>query len=91
MEFSYKPVNPFQKDELSSEDKAMIDGMRNTAYICGCRGGDVEFAVNKALKRMGRFDLLPPCEQSESEEETVEHAAYRICKRFAEEIEEAIK
>ena len=68
MEFSYTPVNPFQNDGMSKEDKAMIDGMRNTAYVCGYRGEDVEFAVNKALKRMRRFDLLPLCEQSESEE-----------------------
>lgn len=67
MEFSYKPFNPFQNDGLSKEDRAMLDGMRNTAYVCGQRGGDVEFAVHRALKRMGRYDLLPPCEQSESE------------------------
>ena len=63
MEFSYKPVNPFQHDGLSKEDRAMINGMRNTAYICGYRGEDVEYAVHKALKRMGRYDLLPSCEQ----------------------------
>lgn len=68
MEFSYKPIKLFQNDELSKEDRAMIDGMRNTAYVCGYRGGDVEFAVHKALKHMGRFDLLPPCERAESEE-----------------------
>ncbi len=70
MEFLCKPINPinlFQNDGLSSKDKAMIDGMRNTAYVCGYRGGDVEFIVHKALKRMGRYDLLPPCER-ESEE-----------------------
>lgn len=64
MEFSYKPVNPFQNDGLSKEDKTMIDGMRNTAYICGCRGADVEHTVHKALKRMGRYDLLPSCEKN---------------------------
>jgi hypothetical protein len=63
MEFSYKPVNPFQDDGLSKEDQVMIDGMRNTAYVCGYRGGDVEFAVHQALKRMGRFDLLSRCER----------------------------
>ncbi len=68
MEFSYKPINPFQNDGMSKEDKAIIDGMRNTAYVCGCRGEDVEYAIDKALKRMGRLDLLPPCEQAESEE-----------------------
>jgi len=67
MEFSYKPVNPFQNDELSKEDRVMIDGMRNTAYVCGYRGGDVEFAVHQALRRMGRTDLMPPCELTESE------------------------
>ena len=61
MEFSYKPVNPFQDDGLSKEDRAMIDGMRNTAYVCGCRGEDVEYAVHKALKKIGRFDLLSQC------------------------------
>ena len=69
MEFLYKPINPFQNDGLSSKDKVMIDGMRNTAYVCGYRGGDVEYAVHQALKRMGRFDLLSICEQQESEVE----------------------
>jgi len=68
MEFSCKPINPFQDDGLSKEDRAMIDGMRNTAFVCGYRGGDVEYAVIVALKRMGRYDLLPPCERTESEE-----------------------
>ena len=67
MKFSYKPVNPFQNDGLSSEDRTMLDAMRNTAYICGYRGEDVEYAVHQALKRIDRYDLLPTCEQ-ESEE-----------------------
>lgn len=68
MEFSYKPIKPFQDDGLSKEDRAMIDGMRNTAYVCGYRGGDVEFAVHQALKRMGRYDLLPTCGRVESKD-----------------------
>ena len=63
MEFLCKPINPFQDDGLSKEDRAMIDAMRNTAYICGYRGEDVEFAVHRTLKAMGRYDLLPPCER----------------------------
>ncbi|MBO7696770.1 MAG: hypothetical protein J6T10_29435 [Methanobrevibacter sp.] len=63
MEFSYNPINPFQDDGLSKEDRAIIDGIRNTAYVCGYSGEDVEFIVHKSLKRMGRYDLLPPCEQ----------------------------
>jgi len=67
MEFSYAPINIFQNNGLSKEDSSMIDAMRNTAYVCGYRGGDVEFYVHQALKRTDRYDLLPPCEQ-ESEE-----------------------
>lgn len=63
MEFLCQPIDIFQNDGLSKEDRAMIDGMRDTAYICGYRGGDVEFKVEQALKHMGRYDLLPPCEQ----------------------------
>ena len=62
MEFSYHPIKPFQ-DGLSKEDRTMINGMRNTAYVCGYRGGDVEYAVDQALKRIGRTDLIPPCER----------------------------
>jgi hypothetical protein len=66
MEFLCKPINPinlFQNDGVSSKDRAMIDGIRNTAYVCGYRGEDVEFIVHKVLKRMGRCDLLSPCER----------------------------
>ena len=66
MEFSYHPINPFQDTGLSKEDRALIDGMRNTAYVCGYRGEDIEYAVHQALKRMDRYDLLPPCEKDKA-------------------------
>lgn len=66
MDFSYQPINPFQDDGLSKEDRTMIDAIRNTAYVCGCRGEDVEYVVHKVLKRMRRTELLPPCERVES-------------------------
>lgn len=69
MKFSYHPINPFQDTGLSKEDRALIDGMRNTAYMCGYRGGDIEYAVHQALKRMDRYDLLPPCEQESEDRE----------------------
>lgn len=61
--FSYNPINPFQDDGLSKENKTMINGMRETAYICGKRGGDVEHTVHYVLRKIGRYDLLPPCER----------------------------
>lgn len=63
MEFSYQPINPFQDDGFSKEDRVMVNAMRDTAYTCGYRGSDVEFVVHKTLKRMGREDLLPNCER----------------------------
>lgn len=69
MEFSYYPINPFQNDGLSKEDRAMIDAARNAAYACGCRAEDAEYAIHQALKRMGRYDLLPPCEKDNAENE----------------------
>lgn len=63
MEFSYKPINPFQNDGLSKEDRDMINAIRNTAYICGRRADDIEYTVHQVLKQIGRTDLLPPCER----------------------------
>ena len=65
--FSYKPIIPFQYYGLLKEDRAIIDAIRNTAYVCGYRGEDVEYAVHQSLKRMGRYDLLPPCEKDKAE------------------------
>lgn len=62
-EFSYKPVNPFQDDRLSNEDRLLVDAIRKTAYICGRRIDDIEYTVHQVLKQIGRTDLLPPCER----------------------------
>jgi hypothetical protein len=61
-DFSYKPINPFD-DGLSKEDRMMINAIRDTAYICGRRGEDVEHTVHYVLRKIGRYDLLPPCER----------------------------
>lgn len=63
MDFSYKPINPFQNDGLSKEDRALIDAIRKTAYVCGRRIDDIEYTVHQVLKQIGRTDLLPPCER----------------------------
>lgn len=63
MDFSYKPINPFQNDGLSKEDRALIDAIKKTAYVCGRRIDDIEYTVHQVLKQIGRTDLLPPCER----------------------------
>lgn len=64
MEFSYKPVNPFQDDELSKEDRAIIkDAAKNIACMNGISCEDAEYAIHQALKGMVKYNSLPPCEQ----------------------------
>lgn len=65
--FSYQPINPFQRDFLSKEDRILLDGIRNAILVCGQRGDDVEFLVHQTLKKMGRNDLLPPCYTEEKQ------------------------
>lgn len=67
MRFSYKPINIFQDDRLSNEDRLLVDAIRKTAYICGRRIDDIEYTVHQVLKQIGRTDLLSPCERAESE------------------------
>lgn len=35
----------------------------DTVHICGYHGSDVTAKSIKVLKRMGRFDMVPPCER----------------------------
>lgn len=71
MEFDYRPINPFQNDGLSDEDRLLIDAIRNTAYICGRRIDDIEYTVHQVLNQIGRTDLLPSCEQENIKEHEV--------------------
>lgn len=63
MEFDYRPINPFQDDGLSKEDKTLIQTIETTAIEAGCRGDSVGMTIENTLKRIGRYDLLPPCER----------------------------
>lgn len=63
MNFSYKPINPFQDDGLSKEDRALIQAIEASAIEAGCRGDSVGMTIENTLKRIGRYDLLPPCER----------------------------
>ena len=60
--FYPKPIMPFITME-KSEDDIMIDGIVAGLKIAGINGDDISFMVIQALKQMGRYDLLPPCER----------------------------
>lgn len=98
MEFSYKPINPFQDDGLSDEDRLLIDAIRKTAYICGRRLDDIEYTVHQVLKQIGKTDLLPPCEQEVRENHSIktvtnakEAENYPISEDISKSIEEINK
>ena len=63
MDFLCKPVNPFQNDGLSKEDRALIQAIEASAIEAGCRGDSVGMTIENTLKRIGRYDILPPCER----------------------------
>ena len=46
----------------------MIQAIEASAIEAGCRGDSVGMTIVNALKRIGRYDLLSPCER-ESEDE----------------------
>lgn len=63
-EYLPKPVGPLI-DNRKPEDKALIDGIVAGLKIANVKGDDISFCVDQALKEMGRYDLLPPCEKKE--------------------------
>ena len=65
MNFHCQPINPFQDDGLSKEDRVLIQAIEASAIEAGCRGDSVGMTIENTLKRVGRYDLLPPCAESE--------------------------
>ena len=60
MEFLHNP-DPFQNDELSKEDRAIIkDAARNIACMNGISCKDAEYSIHQALKGMSECNLLQP-------------------------------
>lgn len=59
----------FSKTEKERRDRELWNAMAETAKMCGCRGDDVTFQVINTLKKIGRYDMLPPCERGKRSEE----------------------
>ena len=64
IEFSFKPIDPNQKQ---AEDNAFLNGLMEGIHQAGYSGDDVTYLTVQALKSIGRYDLLPPCERDRSE------------------------
>lgn len=62
---SIQPVKPYiPKTEKEKQDLKLWDAINTAIHMCGYRGGDVTAMSLEVLKRIGRYDLLPPCERT---------------------------
>lgn len=55
----------YESQEKERKDCELWNAIMETAKECGCRGDDVTFTAIKTLKKLGRYDMLPPCEREE--------------------------
>lgn len=64
MIFDVKPIPPirplFGKDK---QDRDLWDAIATAINTCGIYGEEVTMKGIETLKRLGRYDLLPPCER----------------------------
>lgn len=58
-----QPVLPvFPINEKEKRDMELWDAITTAIHLCGLSGGDVTMMGLETLKRLGRYDLLSPCE-----------------------------
>ena len=64
MENIIKPIiiNPFET-EKERQDSLLMRAINTAIYVCGYSGDDAASASIETLKKLGRYDLLPPCER----------------------------
>lgn len=95
--FDYKNAQPIKPSDLfpkneeegsaaCEERKAMElwNAITTAIFVSGHRGEDVTFLGIETLKKLGRYDLLPPCER---EKELVTRAAKDFLDAFLKEDE----
>lgn len=61
-----EPINPFNmvfKSEEEQRATELWNAITTAIYVSGHRGEDVTVLGIETLKRLGRYDLLPPCER----------------------------
>lgn len=59
-----QPVKPvFPKNEKEKRDLELWNAITTAIHLCGLNGEDVTAMSLETLRRLGRYDLLPPCER----------------------------
>ena len=66
MMFNIQPVQPvFPENEKEKRDLELWNAITTAVRLCGLNGEDVTAISLQTLKRIGRYDLIPPCERGE--------------------------
>lgn len=64
--FNIQPIQPFIPiDERERQDLELWNAISTAIHMCGFNGEDVTMKGIEVLKKIGRYDMLPPCERSE--------------------------
>ena len=62
--FNIQPVKPFfPENEKEKRDLELWNAITTAIHLSGLNGEDVTAVSLEVLKRIGRYDLLPPCER----------------------------
>lgn len=61
---SIRPVAPIiPNTEKEKQDSELWNAIGTAIHMCGYTGEDVTAMSLEVMKRLGRYDLLPPCER----------------------------
>lgn len=64
--FELNPIQPFiAMDSKAKHDHELWVAIATAIHSCGLSGEDVTIMGLETLKRLGRYDLLPPCERGD--------------------------
>lgn len=66
--FNIQPVKPvFPENEKEKRDLELWNAITTAIHLCGLNGEDVTAMGLETLRRLGRYDLLPPCDRRKNE------------------------
>lgn len=61
-----KPIQPFiAMDSKDKRNNELWVAITTAIHLCGFSGEDVTMMGLETLKRLGRYDMLPPCERGD--------------------------
>lgn len=65
--FDFNTMQPFiATSTVTKRDRELWVAITTAINLCGLSGEDVTIMGIETLKRLGRYDLLPPCERRDN-------------------------